>query len=109
MPDEAKKVNLLKLLSRSIAVLEEALSSENEVIKVGTARYIVDQVMGKPTQRVEDTGRELAAGTAAALAQTLRHVLTSPPPPQEINFIEGAIHILPPGEEPDKFDDFPEE
>lgn len=106
MPNEARKSDLLKLLPKSVSVLKESLESENEIIRVGTARYIIDQVIGKPTQRVEGDAQALGESTAAAFIQALRrHAIESAPAPDNFEVVEGTVHILPPGE---KFSDFPE-
>lgn len=103
---KARKADLLKLLPKSVQVLKDSLESENEVVRVGVARYIVDQVVGKPTQRVEGDPEALGESTAAAFIQALRrHTIESAPAPDNFEVVEGAVHILPPGE---KFSDFPE-
>lgn len=88
------KLALASLLDRSVQVLKEALDSEDEMTRVAVAKYVTDQVIGKPTPRNEDPSGQLVAGTAAALAQTLRAVITAPAEQRSFETVEGTIHVL---------------
>ena len=94
----SNKQQLARLLAKSIDIINDSMDSENEQIRFSAARYVIDQVLGKPTQRIEDDTNRLMAGTAAALSQTLREVLTAPRPTPTFNTVEGTVHILPPGD-----------
>lgn len=84
------------LVPKSIDRLKAALDSDNEKLAVGAARYILDQVMGKPVvQAPESEGPALAAGTAAAiLAATLRDQLSAPASTPQLPIVDGTVHIL---------------
>jgi hypothetical protein len=100
MSREQYQVELTKIMPKAIRVLTAALDSVDEKLAVGAARYIIDQVMGKPTQNVNDPGALAAGAGAAMLAQVLQqHLMSQPAParlelPEGVEIVEGAVHIL---------------
>jgi len=54
--EEEKKL-IAKSYKKAVRVLIAALDSMDEQIKVGAAKYLIDQHIGKASQKVEHTGQ----------------------------------------------------
>jgi hypothetical protein len=64
------KREVQNLFGDAMQVLQEALDSDNENLRVGVAKYIVDQSVGKAAQEIKNdnaASRELAQAAARAL------------------------------------------
>jgi hypothetical protein len=74
-------------MPEALAVLDKALASEDIKLAVATAKYVIDQSVGKATQEINNTGGGSNA-LAEAAAMALEKLLSTHPGLQEGVFIE---------------------
>jgi hypothetical protein len=81
------KRDLQNRMPEALAVLDEALASTDIKLAVATAKYVIDQSVGKATQEINNTGGGSNA-LAEAAAGALKKLLESHPALQDGVVIE---------------------
>ena len=81
------KRGLQDKMPRAMAILDEALGSDNLSLAVATAKYIIDQSVGKASQEINNNSSGSNA-LAEAAATALKKLIESHPALQDGVFIE---------------------
>ena len=66
------------MMPKALEVMEEALTSSNEALKVSAAKYIIDQSVGKASQEIMNNSNG-AGALAEAAATAINKLIESHP------------------------------